>query len=473
MYLKMNYFLIFLLILLNIHIILSSICSKYYPLQDIPSCECEEHNNEQLSISLKCLNLSIIPNFYINLYYHTIEFELCLNDLNFLNQTFMNLTINIIRIRHCNLFNINDQTFLNIKYLEKFLIENSTILSLKTSNENLQDIFSINSFYKLKTLTLKNIHYYHKYKLNFELLLEQLPYIHRLELINIYIDNYRYYNIKNIGKYLTYLSLTNTHQTNIIPIDYLISLERLLIRYLPDIFHTQTLIYSLKNLLNLKYILFEHNQLKIIENLQSKTIDDIDLSSNLIEHINEYTFKYVPKLRHLTLTNNPLNKIDKNAFCGIENLQRLSINIKHKYISPLDNCILINYPYLQIIQDNQIKLQCNCQLMNIFHLQRYDNININRLFKINQMCIINNNNTLENKYINLYELDNYLNCSLSLNQCENLCQEKQTNINLFHLQAKTKSISSLSISLYSIFSYYLHFFIIVVVIMRFFVFVNI
>ncbi|CAF3083277.1 unnamed protein product, partial [Rotaria sp. Silwood2] len=362
MYLKSNYFLIFLLILFNIHISLSSICSKYYSLQQSQLCECEDNiNNDEFSISLKCISLSIIPNFFRNISYHTIEFESCLNDLNFINQSFNNLTIKILRIRHCNLLNINDQTFLNIKQFEKFLLENSTILSLKTLNENFQDIFSINSFYKLKSLTLKNIHYYYKQKLNLEFLLQQLPYLHRLELINIYIDDYRYYDIQTIGQYLTYLSLTNTHQNSLVPIEYLISLERLLIRHLPNIFHTQTLIYSLRKLSYLKYILFEHNQLKSIENLQSNTIDDIDLSSNLIETINEYTFEYVPKLRHLTLTNNPLNSIDKNAFCGIENLQRLSIHIKHTQISPLDNCLLMNYPNLQIIQDNQIKFECNCQ----------------------------------------------------------------------------------------------------------------
>ncbi|CAF1285956.1 unnamed protein product [Rotaria sordida] len=455
MYLKSNYFFIFLLILFNIHISLSSICSKYYSLHS-QSCECEDHtyNNEQSLISLKCINLSIIPNLYINLSYHTIELDSCLNDLNFFNQTFNNLTIKILRIRHCNLLNINEQTFLNIKQLEKFLLENSTILLLKTFNENFQDIFSINSFYKLKSLILKNIRYQQKQKLNFELLLRQLPYLHRLELINIYIDNYRYYDIQAIGQYLQYLSLTNTHQYSLLPIEYLISLERLLIRHLPNIFHTQELIYSLRKLPNLKYILFEHNQLKSINNLQSNTIDDIDLSSNLIETIDEYTFEYVPKLRHLTLTDNPLDYIDQNAFCGIENLQRLSINIKHTQLSPLDNCILINYPYLQIIQDNQIKLQCNCQLMNIFYLQRQDNISINRLFKLNQVCLFK----YDNKFIHLHELENYLNCS-SFNQCNNLCQDRKIKTSLLttissHIQIKSK-YTSLSMSLYSFFSHLL------------------
>ncbi|CAF4875909.1 unnamed protein product, partial [Rotaria socialis] len=65
-------------------------------------------------------------------------------------------------MHHCNLLNINDQTFANIKQLEKFTLENSTIISLKISNENFQELFSMNSFQKLKSLTLKNIHYHQK-----------------------------------------------------------------------------------------------------------------------------------------------------------------------------------------------------------------------------------------------------------------------------------------------------------------------
>jgi len=374
MYLSSNLFSIILILFFNFHFSSSSICSEYY---SSPSCECEDITyNDQYYISLKCTSL---PNLITNINYRTIEFETCIEDLNFEKKPFNDLTINILRIRHCNLIHLNDQSFINIKEFEKFYLENSTIKSLLTLNGNFQDIFSSNSFQLLKSLTLKNIHYhqtnFHDKKLNFELLLQQLPRLYRLELMNIYLDDYRYYDIKSIGQYLTYLSLTNTHQISLVPIEYLKSLERLLIRHLPEIFHTQPLISSLGKLKHLKYILFEHNQLKTIENLQSYTIDDIDLSSNLIESIHEYTFEHVPKLRQLTLTGNPLNYIDKNAFCGIENLQRLSINIKHRLISPLDNCILIHYPHLQIIQDSQTKFQCNCQLMNIFHIQKQQQSN--------------------------------------------------------------------------------------------------
>jgi hypothetical protein len=455
MYLSSDFFSIILILLFNLHLSSSSICSEYYSSQ---SCECEDTSyNGQSYISLKCSNF---PNLISNINYRTIEFETCLNDLNFENKPFNDLIINIIRIRHCNLINLNDQSFINIKEFEKFYLENSTIKFLTTINRNFQDIFLSNSFQTLKSLTLKNIHYHQSYthdkKLNLEYLLQQLPRLYRLELINIYLDNYRYIDIHSIGQYLTYLSLTNTHQTSLIPIEYLKSLERLLIRHLPEIFHTQPLISSLKKLKHLKYILFEHNQLKSIENLQSNTIDDIDLSSNLIESINEYTFEHVPKLRQLTLTGNPLDFIDKNAFCGIENLQRLSINIKHRLISPLDNCILINYPHLQIIQDSQTKFQCNCELMNIFHLQRQQSNDINRIFKLNQFCLFQNQTI---KQINLYELENYFNCS-SFNSCNRLCQDRKMKILSTTLSSRIQQInpkySSLSTSLYSFFSY-LHF----------------
>ncbi|CAF3006102.1 unnamed protein product [Rotaria socialis] len=447
----------FFLILFNLDLCLSSICSQYYPLQSQSQlCECEDasSNSTPSSILLKCIGLSTIPNLYSNIIYNTIQIDSCLNDFNFQYESFNNLTINILRMHHCNLLNINDQTFANIKQLEKFTLENSTIISLKFSNENFQELFSMNSFQKLKSLTLKNIHYHqkskHDKKLNLELLLQQLPFLHRLELSNIFIDSYRYYDIYSIGQHLTYLSLTNTHQLSLLPIEYLVSLERLIIRNLPNLFQTQPLIGSLKKLQNLKYIAFEHNQLESIENLQSNTIDDIDLSSNLIEKIDEYTFEHIPKLRHLTLTNNPLNSIDKNAFCGIKNLERLSIHITHKQISPLDNCILINYPRLKIVEDASTKLQCNCQLLNIFNLKRQENVDINRLFKMNQDCLYND------RFVRVYELEKYLNCS-SFNQCTDFCQYRQrktqpTPTILSHFQVKSK-YTSLSTSLYSFFSY--------------------
>lgn len=442
-------FVIFLLIFFNNHSLSSSsslsICSEYY---SSVTCECEDiSSNDQSYISLKCSN---IPKLYTKLNYRTIEFEYCSDDLNFEENFFNNLTINIIRIRHCNLLHLNDESFSNIKDLEKFSLENSTIKSLSTSTKNFQDVFASNSFQILKSLTLKNIHYHqihsHDKKLNFEYLLQQLPNLSRLELINIYLDNYRYYNIKSIGQYLTYLSLTNTHQTSLIPIEYLNSLENLLIRHLPDIFQSQPLISSLKKLKSLKYILFEHNQLKSIENLQSNTIDDIDLSSNLIENIDEYTFEYVPKLRQLTLSNNPLNSIDQNAFCGIENLQRLSINIKHRLISPLNNCLLFHYPYLKISQDSQTKFQCNCQLLEIFHLQEQP---INRLFKSNQYCLLLNQTNSQPIY--LHKLNNYLNCS-TINQCQQrTCQDRKKKISsTINLQKiNPKFISSNMNTLYS------------------------
>jgi len=462
MYLSSDLFSIILLILFNLHLSSSSsICSEYY--SSPQQCECEDlSTNGQFSISLKCNGHSNLPILLSNLNYQTIEFESCLEDLNFDTKPFYDLTINTLRIRHCNLRNLNNQSFANIKQFEKFFLENSTIKSLSNSDGNFQDIFSSKSFQILKSLTLKNIHYHqihkHDKKLNLEVLLQQLPRLYRLELTNIYLDNYRNYDIQSIGQYLTYLSLTNTHQTSLIPIEYLKSLERLLIRHLPDIFHTQPLIASLGKLKHLKYILFEHDQLKTIEHLQSNTIDDIDLSSNLIESIDDYTFEHVPKLRQLTLTGNPLDYIDKNAFCGIENLQRLSINIKHRLISPLNNCILINYPHLQIIQDSQTKFQCNCELINIFHLQRQQSNDINRIFKLNQLCLFQNQ-TMKQKPINLYELENYFNCS-SLNSCNRLCQDRKMKILSTtlssHIQQINPKYSSLSMSLYSFFSY-LHF----------------
>jgi hypothetical protein len=440
-----------LILLFTLHLSSGSICSENYSSQ---SCECEDiTSNGQYYISLKCTSF---PKLISNLNYRTIEFESCPEDLNFEKKPFDEITLNILRIRHCNLIHLNDQSFSNLNQFEKFYLENSTIKSISTLNGNFQDLFSSKSFENLKSLTLKNIHYHqihsHDKKLNLEYLLKQLPRLYRLELINIYLDNYRYYDIQSIGQDLTYLSLTNTHQTSLLPIEYFKSLERLLIRHLPEIFHTQSLMSSLGKLKHLKYILFEHNQLKTIEHLQSNSIDDIDLSSNLIESIDEYTFEHVPKLRQLTLTGNPLNSIDKNAFCGIENLQRLSIHTKHRLISPLDNCILINYPHLQIIQDSQTKFQCDCHLMNVFDLKRQQTNEINRIFKLTQVCLYQNE-TIKQQTMNLYELEKTFNCS-SLNQCQHICQNRKIKIlPTSHIYQINPKYSSLSTSLYSFYSY--------------------
>lgn len=417
------------------HFTTSSIC----PEND--SCECEEisSNHGQISLALKCTHL---PPVKSNIPYRTIEFESCSNDLDFSQQPFNDITLNILRIRHCHLTHLNEQTFSNIHQLEKIYLENVTI----KSEGKFQEIFSAHSFRTLKSLTLRTIHF-HEQKLNLEYLLQQLPRLNRLELSHIHLDN-THQQYENLGQELTYLSLTNTHQTHLIPIESFPLLESLLIRHLPEVFHTQPLIASLGKLKHLKYILFEHNQLKSIDHLRSNSIDDIDLTSNQIESIYEYTFEHVPKLRQLTLTGNPLKSIDQNAFCGIKHLQRLSIHNKHRLISPLDNCLLIHYPHLQIIQDSQTKFSCDCQLHEVFQHKREQSREINRLFKLNQVCLY------QNQTLNLYDLTRHLNCS-SNQVCPRVCQERRmkssSTVQLHPINAKYSSATMSDVS-YVLFS---------------------
>ena len=421
------------LLFLFLHSSYASLCSHYYPSQPKPSsCECDDlTTNGQASVSIKCFGSTTIPRLIPDLHYHTIDFDSCLEDLNFGEKLFTNININVLRIRHCNFFDLTERTFANINDLEKFHLENSTVKSSFSPTGNFQDLFSSNSFQNVKSLTLKQVHYHqtmqHDQKINLEVLLQQLPKLYRLELMNIHLDNYRHQHIQSIGQHLTHLSLANTHQTSLLPLEYLSSLERLLIRHLPELFRTPSLISSLAKLPKLKYILFEHNQLTTIEHLRSLSIDDIDLSSNLIERIDGYTFEHVPKLRQLILTGNPLNSIDQHAFCGIEHLQRLSIHIKHRSISPLHECLLLDYPQLHIIQDSQTKFQCNCQLLHLFRLKRQPGKEINSLLKSNDVCLANNQ-----QVVNLYELEKTLNCSAS-EYCRPACQERrvkslQTNL---------------------------------------------
>jgi hypothetical protein len=457
----------------------SSLCTQYYPNDgQHQQCECDDIITNGLShLSLKCTGHSYVPHFLPNIHYQSVELESCSQDLNVGDKTFADLNINTLRFRHCNLVGLNEESFSQINHLEKFAIENSTINSLVTSSGNFQDIFYSDSFKTLKSLSLKNLHYHqlqkHDKKFNLESLLNQLPRLHRLELMNIFLDNYRYQNLTSLGQYLTYLRLINTHQTSLLPIESLPSLERLILIHLPQVFHTQPLISSIKKLKKLKYIDFTNNQLTNIYDLQSKTIDQIDLTSNLIKSIDEYTFEYVPKLRTLTLTGNPLEYIDKNAFCGVENLERLQItNSKENSVSPLNNCLLLSHPNLEIKKESQTKLQCNCELVHIYQIKRQKTKAINDLLKPNEICIITNNTLIYardnqqltnhlNRPIHVYELENYLNCS-SNDQCNRLCQDRKikpttllpikvhkTNVNI---QNKN---TSLSISLYSFFSHIL------------------
>ncbi|UJR36430.1 hypothetical protein I4U23_029153 [Adineta vaga] len=468
------YFFIFIVSLTNAQSSSQSLCAQHYPYNtQYVQCECEDIGINRLS--LKCLGHSYVPHFLPNIHYERIDLESCAQDLQIGDKTFADLNINTLALRHCNLFGLNEESFAKINYLEKFLIENSTIKSLSTSSGNFQDIFQSDSFRTLKSLTIKNLHYHqthkHDKKLNLEALLNQLPQLTRLELTNLQLDNYRYENLTTIGQNLTYLKLINTHQTSLFPIEYLPSLERLILIHLPQIFHTQPLISSIKQLKKLKYIYFTHNQLKNIDDLQSKTIDQIDLSSNLIETIDEYTFEHVPKLRTLTLTKNPLHSIHKNAFCGIENLTLIYINNDHMHISPLDNCLLITHPQLDVKQDSHTKLQCNCQLMHIFRLKRKHSRDINNLFNPSHACIVTNN-TLDqarnakqlqnhlNLPIYIYELENYLNCSYTDDSCDRPCQErrvKSTTIAPIKVHKTSidvhKKSTSVSTSLYSFFSY--------------------
>ncbi|CAF0740850.1 unnamed protein product [Rotaria sordida] len=471
------YFLFLIISLTNAQssLISNLLCAQYYP-YDVQQQQCECEDIATKGISLKCIGHSYVPHFLPNIQYHVIELESCSQDLQIGDKTFADLNINTLRLRHCNLIGLNEESFSKINHLEKFIIENSTINSLTTSSGNFQDIFYSDSFKTLKLLTLKNIHYHqlhkHDKKLNLELLLNQLQQLNRLELSNIHIDNYHYHNLTSIGQNLTYLKLINTHQTSLLPIERLKSLERLILLHLPKIFETQSLISSIKKLKHLKYIDFGHNRLTHINDLQSNTIDQIDLTSNLIEFIDEYTFEHLPKLQALTLTGNPLKYIDKNAFCGIENLERLYIkDPKTNEISPLDNCILLSHPNLDIKQENQAKFQCNCQLWHIYQLQKKHKKEINRLFTLNHVCIVTNNTLLQSNYyqqlknhlnspLYINELVNYLNCSLN-DQCDRLCQERKIKTTLPPIQTQKTNViiqkkhTSLSTSLYSFFSYIL------------------
>ncbi|CAF3326653.1 unnamed protein product [Rotaria socialis] len=479
MYCKSMYYVVYLIFLIisltraQPSFITNSLCAQYYPFEIQQQCDCE---NTSKGISLKCVGHSYVPHFLPNIQYHTIEFESCSQDLQIGDKTFADLNINSLRLRHCNLVNLNEESFSKINHLEKLYIENSTINSLATSSGNFQDVFYSDSFKVLKGLTLKKIHYHqvhkHDTKLNLEILLTQLPQLNRLELSEIFIDNYRFHNLTSIGNNLTYLKLVNTHQTTLLPIEHLKFLQNLVLMHLPQLFHRPSLISSLKHLKNLKYIDFAYDQLSNIDGLQSSTIDQIDLSSNLIEYIDEYTFEGVPKLRRLILIGNPLQYIDKNAFCGIEKLAHLDINVrKPNQLSPLDGCLLLNYPNLDIKQDSQTKAQCDCQLMNIFKLKMKKEKDINRLFKPEHSCLVTNNTLFEAAYyqqlknhLNLpmpiYDLDKYLNCTSDI-QCDRLCQDRKLKSTTTPIDTeKTNAIvqkkhTSVSTSLYSFFSYVL------------------
>jgi hypothetical protein len=422
----------------------SSLCAQYYS-SDVQQqrCECDDvTQNGIVSISLKCLGHAYVPHFLPNIHYQLIELEFCSQDLQIGDKTFADLNINTLRLRHCNLIGLNEDSFGKINYLEKFSIENATITSLATSTGNFQEIFQADSFRNLKSLILKNVHYHqlhkHDKKLNLELLLDRLGQLHRLELINIYLDNYRYHRTSTTSQTLIYLKLINTHQTSLLPIEYLPSLESLILVHLPDIFRSQTLLMSIGKLDKLKYIDFSHNQLLNVAGLQSKTIDQIDLTSNLLSTIDEYAFEYLPKLRTLTLNGNPLMSIDSNAFCGIEKFERLYINIqKNHQFSPIDNCLLLDYADIDIKQDSQMKLQCNCRLVQIFQMKREQKQRINRLLKPNDVCLVTNETLLETRDsqqlsnhlhlpIYIYELEKFLNCSTN-HWCSRACQtRKQT-----------------------------------------------
>jgi hypothetical protein len=402
---------------IQIHWSLSSLCSQYYTTSNsLSSCECEDMTiDHRQYISMKCFGSRSMPVLFVNVSYRMIEFDSCTNEFRLDTNSFVNIHLHILRFRHCHLFDVNNQTWSHIHDLEKFYVENSTMKS-----SSLHDVFSSNSFVNLKSLTLKHIQYDHELNtFNLERLLHQLPRLYRLELINIHLDNYRHTHLTALGQHLTYLSLANTHQTSILPLEYLTKLERLLIRQLPELFRSTTFLGSFERLNNLKYILLEHNQLRHIEQLRSTSLDDIDLSSNLIEHIHRYTFVHVPRLRQLTLTDNPLNSIDRQAFCGVEHLQRLSIHIKHRLLSPLNNCLLSDYPHLQIHQDSQTKLQCNCQLLSLLKMKHSQTHEINRLVKMNDVCFIDDQQTID-----LYELQTKLNCSnaeqCSTNKCDKM-----------------------------------------------------
>lgn len=472
----------------------TSLCAQHYPPDrstENHHCECDDLiQNGTSYLSLKCSGHTYVPHFLPNIFYQSIELEACSRDLQVGDKTFADLNINTLRFRHCNLAGLNEESFSKINYLEKFSIENSTITSLLTTNGNFQEIFYANSFQHLKSLTLKNVHYHqahkHDKKLNLEFLLHQLPQLHRLELMNLYLDNYRYENFTDLGQHLTYLKLINTHQTSLVPIEHLSSLERLILMHIPQVFHTQPLIVSIKKLKKLKYLDLTNNQLKSLDGLQSKTIDQMDVSSNAIVDLHEYTFEYVPKLRILTLTGNPLESIDKNAFCGIENFERLHLNLHDRnHILPIDNCLLLTHPNLDIKTDSQMKLTCDCQLISIYRLIREKPKEINRLLKPNQLCLVTNQ-TLEHARdyrqlqshlhlpIQVYELENYLNCS-NISVCQRPCQERKRlpttltpiKIHKTNVDIQRKATSS-SLPHFTFFSFKLF-----SLLLAFFVFVNI
>lgn len=482
MYLNLMYYIVYFLfkILSLTHaqssLTSNSLCARYYP-DDMQQQHCECDDKASKGVVLKCVGHSYVPHFQPDIHYDTIELESCSQDLHVGDKTFADLNINSLRLRYCNLVGLNEESFSKINHFEKLTVENATIKALSTTTGNLQDIFNSDSFKTLKLLILKNIHYHQAHKsdkkLNLEMLLHQLPQLSRLELINIHIDNYHYHNLTSIGQNLTYLKLINTHQENLLPIEHLKSLERLVIPHLSQIFKTQPLIALIKKLKHLKYIDFSHNKLKNIDDLQSSSIEQIDLTSNLIEFIDEYTFEHVPKLHTLTLSGNPLKYIDKNAFCGIRHLEHLLITgDTSNHVSPLDNCILLSNPSLNIKQDLQAQFQCNCQLMHIFQLKRKQAKEINRLFNANHVCIVTNNTLTQTDYyeqlknhlnsqLSISELERYLNCSSYKDQCHGVCKDRKIKTTISPLPTHPVNVeiqkknTSFATSSYSFFSYIL------------------
>ncbi|CAF1533799.1 unnamed protein product [Didymodactylos carnosus] len=362
--------------------------------------------NIEWIILLQCDHFTYVSPFLTTIKHENIQIDSCTESIRIGDKTFADLTINTLRFRLCNLTDLNDQSFSKIKLLEKFSIENSTI-----KPQFPQTIFNADSFQTLKSLSLKNIYYMYdginnRKKLNLDDLLKQLPLLIRLEVQNVVLDNDQLLSSSSsnhlIGQNLKHLSLTNTKQSSL-QFDRFINLEKLIIISNPQLLLNLSTI-NISNLKRLQYLALENNQLKFVPNdLNSISLQELDLSSNLIDNINEFQFEHLTQLKILHLNNNPIKYIHKNAFCSLNKLERLYIHIKHKFISPLSNCILLYKPTLQIEQQIHTRPQCDCSLLQLIEYLKQNDEYIKKYLK--HGCTITNETM---KYVKTYQQQQYL-----------------------------------------------------------------
>ena len=330
----------------------------------------------QTDLLSKCTKLLILLAGYNRIYQlalgifdsltNVVKLSLEYNNLSMLNKTlflqmqsllFLYLDGNNLLTLHPNIFTSNTELrYLVLSWNTRMVIFPETIESLtRLQVLDLEDINLKNisygffdSFVNLQTLLMSNNHitYLHESMYNMTT---------KLLLLDLCCNSIRFLPM-SIFTPLVSLDYLNLAYNLLHELPSLASCRKLVFLVLSNNMLSNSSLYGLRRLSNLKMLKMQNNNITVIprNGFQSlKLLRAFLLHSNLITHLDAGLFKSLTNLQILSMSNNFISNIDGDSFVGLRNLITLELQYnKLAYIVQGTFEILTNLIFLNISQNN-------------------------------------------------------------------------------------------------------------------------